>query len=258
MNERYFGLIAGAPSSADAATLAKIRGYTRGLSRNPVIPGAPDTWAIARAFMASGEEAYPIGWRDIENDVPFAAHMLDLLGVGRGDFLFFAYLYSQSGQSWPWLKAGFDRGAKLATGMPTQWDAYRLEMYLRLFKVRLAFGISAGTLDGLAGAGHDIGKVLGAADRIVALPDACVRLRAAGLKPWRLHWIGPILAVDPCDGSGAHFDHGQWRLEADAEGRILVSNIGERMTPFARADTGARGAVRPVDGEPRLFVEAAA
>ena len=250
----HYGLIAGAPSSADASALRRLDGYARGLTKNPTLANAPDTWAIGRAFLAEGEIACPYSWADIESDVAWGARMEDLIGAARGDFLFFSYLYSQSAQSWPWMKAGFDRGAKMATGMPTQWDAYRLEMYLRLFKVKLVFGVSTGVLDGLEGAGHDIGAQFRKAGRVLALPGAWERLNAADVDAWKVRWIGPILAVDPCDGEGAHFDHGTWSFVSD-QGRLLLSNKRARMTPFVRADTGVHGAVETVGGEPRLFIE---
>lgn len=249
----HYGLLAGAPSSADAATLARIVGYSRGLTKNPALANAPDTWAIGRAFMAGDEIACPISWRDIEADCAWAARMLDLIGVRRDDFLLYSYLYSQSAQTWPWLAAGFERGAKLATGMPTLWDAYRLEMYIRMFAVKLVFGVSPGVLDGLEGAGHDIGKLFAKVDRVIALPSAFDRLKAAGVTAWKVRWAGPILAIDPGDGGGARFDAETWTLDSD-RGRILISNKSERLTPFNRADTGLRGQIEAVRGEPRLFV----
>ena len=177
--------------------------------------------------------------------------MLDELGVGAGDFCLYSFLYAQSAQFWPWLKAGFDRGARVATGSAWAWDAGRHEMYLRLFDVKLAFGASGATLDTLEAMGHDTAKVFAAARTLVVLPEAFERLRGKGLAPWRIVWLGPIFALDPGDGSGGRFDTDQWTLES-VDGEVRVSSHG-RTTAFDRARTGVAGRVETVDGEPRVF-----
>jgi hypothetical protein len=249
----YFGLLCGAPSDASAETLKLLEGYNRGHRKNPVVDGASDIWGIGCAVMADGPVDYPISWTDIIADEAWANSMLGDAEVQAGDFVFFSYIYPQSGHTWPWLKSGFDRGAKLATGMPTQWDAYRLEMYCRLFPMKLIFGLTPEALDGLEGAGHKLTSVFGKVQRIIAVGAAWDRLDAAGLKPWRLHWLGPIIAIDPCDGRGARFDHAQWTLEDD-NGRLLISNKRPREASFTRAALATRGRVETVDGDPRLFV----
>jgi hypothetical protein len=181
--------------------------------------------------------------------------MLAGASVQSGDLAHFSYIYSHSGQTWPWLKAGFERGARLATGMPTQWDAYRLEMYCRLFSVKLAFGVTPEVLDGLEGGGHKLTSIFAKVERIIAAGAAWERLSAAGLKPWKLHWLGPIIAIDPGDGHGARFDHAQWTLEEDG-GRLFISNKKPREASFKRLALATRGKVETVDGEPRLFVAA--
>jgi hypothetical protein len=249
----HYGLIGGAPSDADADTLALLEGYSRGLAKNPVVKGASDLWAIGCAETADGAIDYPLSWTDIASDETWANDMLDLAGVDAGDFAFFSYVYSRSAHTWPWLKAGFARGARLATGMPTQWDAYRLEMYCRLFEVKLVFGATPEALDGLEGAGHKLATVFGRVERIIAVGDAWRRLRDAGLAPWKLHWLGPIIAVDPCDGKGARFDHRQWEISAD-DGQLRISNRTLRQARFDHTPLTTKGRIGTIDGEPRLFL----
>jgi hypothetical protein len=250
----HYGLIGGAPSYAGAETLALLEGYNRGHRRNPAVAGASDIWAVGCAETADGPVDYPLSWTDIANDEAWANDMLDLAGVAKGDFAFFSYIYSRSAHTWPWLKAGFDRGARMATGMPTQWDAYRLEMYCRLFEVKFIFGLTPEALDGLEGAGHKLATVFGKVDRIIAVGASWRRLRDAGLTPWKLFWLGPIIAVDPCDGRGARFDHKQWKLEEDGD-RLLVSNLHAREATFDRTPLNAKGRIEVIGGEPRLFME---
>ncbi len=248
-----YGLLGGAPSDASAATLALLEGYNRGHRKNPAVEGAADLWAVGSAETAEGVVDYPLSWSDIANDEAWANAMLDLAGVAKDDLAFFSYIYSRSAQTWPWLKAGFDRGAKLATGMPTQWDAYRLEMYCRLFAVNFLFGVTPEVLDGLEGAGHKLATIFGKVNRIIAVGAAWNRLREAGLAPWRLHWLGPIIAIDPCDGGGARFDYKQWSLET-GDGRLLISNTKSRQAKFERTKLTINGRIEN-KGEPRLFLD---
>lgn len=250
----HFGLIGGAPSDANAATLKSLEGYNRGQRKNPVVAGASDLWAIGCAETATGPVDYPVSWADIANDENWAKEMLDFAGLRSGDLAFFSYIYSRSAHTWPWMRSGFERGAKLATGMPTQWDAYRLEMYCRLFPVRFIFGITPEVLDGLEGGGHKLGAVFAKVDRIIAVGDAWRRLREAGKEPWKLHWLGPIITVDPVDGGGARFDHKQWVLEDD-NGQLRISNRHKRASTFKRTPLSLNGRIEKVGDEPRLFVD---
>jgi hypothetical protein len=246
----HYGLFGSMPTTDDPAKIAELKGYSRGLSKSRS-PGAPDLWAVGRANLASGAIDVPISWNDIDRDVAWASKMLDELGVKAGDLCLYSFLYAQSAQFWAFLKAGFDRRSRVATGSAWAWDAYRHEMYLRLFGVRMAFGASEATLDSLTAMGHDPAKVFAGAPILVLLENAADRMRAAGLKPWRLTWLGPIFALDPGDGSGGRFDDAQWELES-IDGAIAVTSLG-RTTPFERADTGIAGRIETVDGQPRYF-----
>lgn len=248
----HSGLFGGVPTTDDPEQLKFLEGYHRGLKKPP-IEGASDLWAIGRVDLAGGQVVdMPITWDEIHRDEAWAAGILDLIGVKKGDICFYSFLYGQSAQFWPFMKATFDRGGRSGSGMPTAWDSYRLETYSRLFKLKLHFGTSPELLAGLEAAGHDIAKVFSTVSVIAALPGAWETLVAKGFKPWRVTWLGPILAIDPCDGSGGRFDHVQWSLEED-NNEILVTSAPARTAQFDRARTGAKGEIAMVDGEPRFF-----
>lgn len=248
----HYGLFGGVPTTDDPVRLAALRGYGRGLSKPP-ITGAPDLWGVGRAELRDRTLDVPFSWADVEKDTAWASARLDELGVGAGHFCIYNYYYRQSAQFWPFLKAGFDRGARVATGNPASWDAARMEMYQRRFTPQITFGISPQTVDGLENLGFDAAKVYASSRTLIALPGAWERLRAKGLQPWRLMWLGPILALEPAERSGARFDHGQWTLEAP-DGEILVTSHS-RAANFSRLGTGVAGRIATVDGEPRAFVE---
>ena len=246
-----FGLYGGFPADPGAPE-RDLQGYLRGM-RKSQIPGASDIWGIGRANLPEGIVPITYTWAEIERDTAWAALMLEEMGVGADSFCFFSTVVSLAGQFWPWHSAVFHSGGRFANGMPTSWDAYRLEMYLRLFNLKLVFALTSDVLDGIEAMKKSLSDVFGKAEIITALPGAHERLTAAGFKPWRVSWLGPIFALDPCDGTGGRFDNAQWTLESD-NGQILISSKEGRTTPFVRTPTGVRGEMRSVGGEPRLFV----
>lgn len=253
--ENNFGLFGGIPHDASPEECAALEGYVSGFQKS-LAPNAPELWGIGAASMASGIEPLPTTFADSDKDAAWTSTILNEIGLERGDVAFFLFLYPQSVQIWPWCMSCVKRNAPFATGMPTPWDAYRLEMYLRRFRMKLLFGIAAATVEGLKANGYDAAEVLGRADTIIAAPDGVEPLRALGLKPWSAQPIGPILAIDAGDGKGARFDHAQWSL-ASRNGRLHVTTTSPREAMFTDADTGVEGEVRDVDGEPRVFLATA-
>jgi hypothetical protein len=216
-------------------------------------------WGIGCARVPAGALPYPVSWRDIDVDSRWTQVILRELGVGRGDFVHISHYYSELGQTWPYYEAARNIGAVFANGMPSLFDAYRLEMYLRRFQLAATIGVATDTLDGLQQGGHDIAKLYAKAGTIVALPGGWERLRALGFKPWRLLPLGPIFAIEAPDGSGARFDNREWRVDS-SNGQLLVSAAPQRACDFRALETGVQGTVEKVNGEAgpelRVFVSA--
>ena len=248
-----YGLYGNLAHDAGEAEIAALGGYRRGLRRSPA-HGAADLWGVGQAEFPSGIVPLPISWAEIERDTAWAGRMADLMGLKPGQFVLYTLNHSQSAQIWPWLHTAFQRQARFATVMPIAWDAGRQEMYTRRFTVDHLFGVAEVTLDGLAAAGHDPIAVMRRIGRISAQPGARERLAAAGLKPARLTWMGPLLVFDPCDGSGGRFDSSQWTLQS-IDGEIVLTSGPDRTARFEREPTGIKGRVLTVDGEPRLFFD---
>ena len=247
----HYGLYGGLPHDAGAEDIGALGGYLRGLRKSPVA-GAADLWGVGQAEFPSHIAPLPVSWDEIDRDTEWAERMAGLIGLTADQFVLYTLNHSQSAQMWPWLHVAFRRKARFATVMPIAWDAGRLEMYIRRFKVDHLFGVAPVTLDGLAAAGHDPAEVLSRVGRVSAQPGAWERLTEAGLKPWRLTWLGPMLMIDPCDGSGGRFDASHFLLEA-VDGEILLTSRPNRTARFEREATGVRGEIVSVDGELRLF-----
>lgn len=214
-------------------------------------------WAIGCARVPAGVLPYPVSWRDIDADTRWAQQLLRAMGIGRGALVHLSHFYSELAQLWPFYQAVRDLGAVLANGMPSGFDAYRLEMYLRRFQLAAAIGIAPDTLNSLEQSGHDLRKLFARTEVLVALPGAWERLRAIGFKPWRMLPLGPLLAIEPPDGSGARFNNREWQV-TNSGGQLQLSAGPQRACAFRELETGIAGMVEKVGGDTgpefRIFV----
>ena len=206
-------------------------------------PDAPEAlWAVGAAETADGLIDYPVSNRDMVADTRWAGERLKAMGVTRGALLDFVHNYRECGQFWPYYMAAAAMGAPVMNGMATPWDVGRTEMYTRRFDLALIMGVSGATTEGLRAFGHDPAKVFAKAPVLIAREPAASELEAAGLRPWRVTLLGPLLLTAPA-GDGAPYDTSQWTVEVDGEGRLLVSSGLDRAARYDRLDTGLRGRV---------------
>jgi len=214
-------------------------------------------WGIGCVRVPAGALPYPISWRDIEADTRWTQHLLRGMGIAPGALVHLSHYYSELAQLWPFYQATRDLGAVIANGMPSPFDAYRLEMYLRRFRLTAAIGIAPDTLNSLEQQGHDLQKLFASTAVLAALPGAWERLRVLGFKPWRLIALGPLLAIEAPDASGARFNNREWQVTGGGDG-LRVSAGPQRACDFRELETGVAGMVEKVEGaagpEFRLFV----
>ncbi|MGR4866173.1 hypothetical protein [Caulobacter sp. LARHSG274] len=211
----------------------------------------PDAiWAVGGAPTAGGLAHYPLSNRDVRADAAWARRQLAALSVGSGSLIDLVHNYSESGQFWPYYLAAIELGAQVMNGMATPWDVGRIEMYVRRFPLQAVLGVSPQTIEGMAAFGLDAARVLGGLPVVGARDAAATALEALGLHPQRMTILGPMILFTAPGQADAPYDAAEWRLEADVEGRILVSSGPERAARFDRLDTGLRGSV--ADGRVRL------
>jgi hypothetical protein len=107
--------------------------------------------------------------------------------------------------------------------------------------VKLLCGLEESPLDGMLGAGLDLG-VIGRAEIVIASDSASVRLEALGLHPFRFHRLGPALAVECPARSGAHFDQTQWSIDATG-GSPSLTGAPDRAGAVSSLPLSVRGEV---------------
>jgi hypothetical protein len=204
-------------------------------------PGA--IWAVGGAPTAAGLAHYPLSNRDVAADAAWARRQLAGLGVGAGSLIDLVHNYSECGQFWPYYLGAIELGAQVMNGMATPWDVGRIEMYARRFPLQAVLGVSPQTVEGMAAFGLDAARVLGGLPVIGARGAAAAALEAMGLRPHRMTLVGPMILFTAPGEADAAYDTTEWRVEADGEGRLLVTSGPERAARYDRLDTGLRGSV---------------
>ena len=105
----------------------------------------------------------------------------------------------------------------------------------------MVFGLGGATTDALADSGQ-LRELLAAVPAILAHADAHPALTAAGLRPGLVAFLGPALALECPERSGAHVNGAEWLVE-EAEDGLRVSTVGPRAYQAQRQPVGVRGRV---------------
>ena len=174
-------------------------------------------------------------------DSRFARRLFTVAGIGAGDLVVLTAGASEYAQVWPYEAALESLGACIAIAENLRFDAGRTEMFLRRFSMRAAFGIGPAVLDGLHDMGKPLDKVFGNTPVIFARDLAVNRLRAVGLKPWRVETLGPAFAFEDPDGE-TYYDRDEWLIESD-NGELVITALNDRANPLVRLRTGVGGAI---------------
>jgi hypothetical protein len=200
-------------------------------------------WGVGRYDGPDGPVSYEISHDEIQRDMGVASGRLAALGVGPGERVLFCSLLAEAGQWWPWIVGTMLRGGQLSCADATRADGMRVAMFCRQLRFRAVLGVNDAVLDGLADVGCAPGDAFGAVPVVGALPGAYERLVAGGLAPHRMALAGPAVALADEPLGAARADAGEWALEHDAEGRVLVTALAPRATTFTAAPTAVRGTV---------------
>jgi hypothetical protein len=201
-----------------------------------------ELWGIGRYEDCSGR---PVPWAissaDLHADADFARRRLEAFGLTPGDVVLVVGLYSGAAQLGPVELAIRQLGATFCCADGTLYDGPRIEACLRQLSVKLLCGLDETPLEGMLGAGLDLG-VIGQAEIVIASDSASVRLEALGLRPFRFHRLGPALAVECPARSGAHFDQTQWSIDTTGGIPLLTGGPG-RASAVSSLPLSVRGEV---------------
>jgi hypothetical protein len=139
----------------------------------------------------------------------------------------------------PFETAARELGAPYSTGEIASFEAFRTGMYARRLPITMIFGINQTVAEGL---GDELAEVVAKVPAIVARPDAAGLLAEAGARPFILTRVGPAIAVECPQRSGAHINDAEWTL-TERGGELSVSTAGPRAHQVTEAATGLAGSV---------------
>ena len=197
-------------------------------------------WGVGQYVDGAGQRiAWNVSHAEIERDMGRAIARLEAVGVGPGRRVLWCSMLSEAAQFWPFIVATMLRGAQLSCADATYAEATRVAMFTRQMDYYAVLGVNGALLDGLDGLGLPYSDVFANVTVLGARPDAHGRLVAAGLSPTHFLLAGPAVAIGDAPGSPARVDSTEWALR-DLDGRVAVTSIAERATPFDRTPTAIR------------------
>ena len=196
-------------------------------------------WGVGRYDIAGEPVYFEMSWDDQRRDTAWARAMLARLGVDADSGLVIVCGMAESPWFDPFETAARELGAPYSTGEIASFEAFRTGMYARRLPITMIFGINQTVAEGL---GDELAEVVATVPAIVARPDAAGLLAEAGARPFILTRVGPAIAVECPQRSGAHINGAEWVL-TERGGEILVSTAGPRAHQVTQAPTGLAGTV---------------
>ena len=196
-------------------------------------------WGIG-SYDVAGERVYfEFSWDDQRRDTAWARAMLADLGVTADSGLVIVSGMAESPWFDPFETAARELGAPYSTGEIASFEAFRTGMYARRLPITMIFGINQTVAEGL---GDELAEVVAKVPAIVARPDAAGLLAEAGARPFLLMRVGPAIAVECPQRSGAHINDAEWTV-TERGGELFVSTAGPRAHRVTGAATGLAGSI---------------
>jgi hypothetical protein len=210
----------------------------------------PEVWGIGRVTVDGAVQPWPVSPADVDDEAASMAARLGALGLGDGDLVLLVSLLSQAIHVVPLEQAAGRLGARYSSADATPFDAFRTVALVRQLRPRVVAGIDTRVCEGIATLGHALGDVFAPAGVVVASDRlAADELSAGGLAPHRWVRLGPTSALSGPEPETLRYDADRWRLEEDADGQLLITNLAPRLTVCARLPTGVHGRI----SEPGAF-----
>ncbi|MFF3850808.1 hypothetical protein [Streptomyces sp. NPDC002328] len=215
---------------ARADTLARARQLDR-----------PELAYLVRFPAADGMTDMELTWAELARDTEWVTERLREHGLAAGQ----RALLTTSGFEGFWGHAviGALRTLKVTYGIAEAmgWDHRRTSVFHRELTPHTVIGLSAETLEGLAGAA-DIGELFRSTSVVLARPAAVPPLRGAGVSAALISAVGPALALECPERAGAHINAAEWRV-GERDGQLTVAAGEGRTSSLPETPLGTAGRV---------------
>ena len=197
----------------------------------------PRQWCVGRYDVAGKPVYFEMSWNDWERDTAWARAMLTDHGVGADSGAVMITGMPEAPWFDPFETASRQLGAPFSIGEIYSFEAFRTGLYARGLPITLLFGMDRTVAEGL---GDALAEIVAKVRVIVARPDAVRTLTEAGARPFVVTRIGPAVAVECPQRSGAHMNDAEWTL-SERDGELVISTTGPRAHQVAEAPTGLAG-----------------
>jgi hypothetical protein len=214
-------------------TSASTEAATAALARRAAL------WGVGRFYVADRPVDFEIGWDDRRRDTAWARSLLAEHGVGKGTGLIVVGGMPESPWFDPVETAAVELGAPYSIGEVHAFEAFRTAMYAHRLPIRMIFGLNRTVAEAM---GDQLTEVVGAVPIIAARPSAVPLVEAAGGHPFTVTRIGPALAVECPERTGAHVNDAEWSLSLSG-GELCVTTAGPRACRVERLPLGIAGTV---------------
>ena len=215
---------------ARADTLARARTLDR-----------PELAYLVRFPTADGIRDVELTWTELARDTDWVTARFRDHGLAAGQ----RALLTTSGFEGFWGHAviGALRTLKVTFGIAEAlgWDHRRTAVFHRELDPHVVIGLSAETLEGLAGAA-DVGEMFRTTPVVLARPAAVPVLRGVGVSAALIATVGPALALECPERGGAHVNAAEWRVGA-RDGQLSVAAGDERTSELPETPLGMSGHV---------------
>ncbi|MGW1780491.1 hypothetical protein ACWCQQ_15310 [Streptomyces sp. NPDC002143] len=215
---------------ARADTLARARELDR-----------PDLAYLVRFPAADGMRETDLSWAQIARDTAWITDRLRGHGLTAGE----RAVLTASGFEGFWCHAmiGALRGLRVTYGIAEAmgWDHRRTSVFHRELRPQAMIGLSAETLEGLS-ATADLAEMFRQTRLLLARPAAVPVLRGAGVPAFLISALGPALALECPERSGAHVNAAEWRV-GERDGQLSVAAGEGRGSPLPETPLGIAGRV---------------
>ncbi|MFG2730942.1 hypothetical protein [Streptomyces canus] len=201
----------------------------------------PELAYLMRFPTADGVRDLELTWAELARDTEWATARLREHGLAAGH----RALLTASGFEGFWGHAviGALRTLKVPYGIAEAmgWDHRRTAVFHRELTPHAVIGLSAETLEGLAGTA-DIGEMFRSTPIVLARPAAIPLLRGVGVTASVISAVGPALALGCPERSGAHVNAAEWRF-GERDGQLTVASEEGRTSPLPETPLGITGRV---------------
>ncbi|MFC9502159.1 hypothetical protein [Streptomyces sp. NPDC057002] len=201
----------------------------------------PEVAYLVRFPTADGTRDMELTLAELARDTDWVSERLRRHGLGAGQ----RALLTASGFEGFWGHAviGGLRTLKVTYGIAEAmgWDHRRTSVFHRELTPHAVIGLSEQTLEGLAGT-TDIGEMFRPTPVVLARPSAVPVLRAVGVSACLISAVGPALALECPERTGAHINAAEWRI-GERGGQLTLAAGEGRTSPLAETPLGITGAV---------------